>query len=120
MVVNLVGLKSDAGQVLAALFRNGMGFPEAPEKAQQSKIVKIHGRKVELSFEDVPPGPFAVSLFHDEDSNSKLKKGMFGIPSEGYGFTRDAKGSFGPPGFDDARLVIAAGETKVVTIHLNY
>ena len=34
--------------------------------------------------------------------------------------TRDAKGSFGPPSFEDARLSIGAGETKSVTIHLNY
>ncbi|HKU38936.1 MAG TPA: DUF2141 domain-containing protein, partial [Polyangiales bacterium] len=103
-----------------ALFRNATGFPEAPQKAEQRKTVKIHGRRVELSFEDVPPGPFAVSLFHDEDANAKMKTGMFGIPSEGYGFTRDAKGSFGPPSFEDARLSIGAGETKSVTIHLNY
>jgi uncharacterized protein (DUF2141 family) len=120
VVVDVVGLKSDAGQVLAALFRSSAGFPQEPQKAQQRKQVKIQGRHVELAFDGVPPGPFAVSLFHDEDANGKLKTGMFGIPSEGYGFTRDAKGSFGPPGFDDARLQLAAGETKKVTIHLNY
>jgi uncharacterized protein (DUF2141 family) len=119
-VVDLVGLKSDAGQVLAALFRSSAGFPQQPQRAEQRRSAKIRGRRVELAFDAVPPGPFAVSLFHDEDANGKMKTGMFGIPSEGYGFTRDAKGSFGPPDFEDARMQLSAGETKKVTIHLNY
>jgi uncharacterized protein (DUF2141 family) len=120
VVVDLLGLKSDAGQVLAALFRTSAGFPEEPQRAQQRKTVKIRGRRVELAFDDVPPGVFAVSLFHDEDANGKMKTGMFGIPSEGYGFTRDARGSFGPPSFEDARLQVSAGETKKVTIRMKY
>ncbi|HKP64617.1 MAG TPA: DUF2141 domain-containing protein, partial [Polyangiales bacterium] len=120
VVVELLGLTSDAGQVLAALFRNSTGFPEEPQRAQQRKLVKIKGRRVELAFDNVPPGLFAVSLFHDEDANGKMKTGMFGIPSEGYGFTRDARGSFGPPSFEDARLQLSAGEAKKVTIHMKY
>jgi uncharacterized protein (DUF2141 family) len=67
----------------------------------------------------VPSGPFAVSVFHDEDLDRKLDTGLFGAPSEDYGFSRDARGTFGPPRFEDARLELAPGESKRVAIRVD-
>ena len=41
---------------------------------------------------------------HDENKNRRMDKGMFGIPKEGYGFSNDAMGFMGPPGFDKAKF----------------
>ena len=66
----------------------------------------------------VPAGPFAVSVFHDKDGDRELDSGVLGIPSEAYGFSADARSTFGPPKFDEARLELAAGETKQITIRV--
>lgn len=42
-------------------------------------------------------GQYAVSAFHDENNNSVLDKNFLGIPQEKYGFSNDARGTFGPP-----------------------
>ena len=70
------------------------------------------------AFEGVPAGPFAVSVFHDTDGDRELDSGALGIPSEAYGFSADARSPFGPPKFDEARLELAAGETKQITIRV--
>ncbi|NEX63527.1 DUF2141 domain-containing protein [Noviherbaspirillum sp. 17J57-3] len=55
-----------------------------------------------INIKDVPAGEYAVSLFIDENGNKALDKYPIGLPREPYGFSRDAFGWFGPPGFKDA------------------
>ena len=50
----------------------------------------------------VPPGDYAVQAFHDENDNDRIDRGMFGIPSEGIGFSRDARIVLSPPKWRDA------------------
>ncbi len=50
---------------------------------------------------DLAPGNYAIAVYVDENGNGKLDRGMFGIPSEPYGFSRGG-GTFGPPDFADA------------------
>ena len=46
-------------------------------------------------------GRYSVSAVYDLDSSGELNTGLFGIPTEPVGFSKNAKGMFGPPGFDD-------------------
>jgi uncharacterized protein (DUF2141 family) len=52
----------------------------------------------------VPAGTWAVLAYQDENGNGRLDRNLLGIPSENYGFSRDARGHFGPPSFDDAAI----------------
>jgi uncharacterized protein (DUF2141 family) len=45
-----------------------------------------------------------------------LQYGLFGAPRQGFGFSRDAKMRFGPPGFADAAFTLG----DVVTVPLHY
>ncbi|MFC4930177.1 DUF2141 domain-containing protein [Massilia sp. GCM10023247] len=61
----------------------------------------------------VPPGTWAVLAYHDENANGELDRNLIGIPKERYGFSRDARNKFGPPGFEDA--MIELGDAPSVT-----
>ena len=54
----------------------------------------------------LPPGTWAVLSFQDENDNGKLDRNVLGIPKERYAFSRDARGRFGPPSFEDAAFVL--------------
>jgi uncharacterized protein (DUF2141 family) len=43
-----------------------------------------------------------VAFFHAEHNEMQLATGMFGKPQQGYGFSNNAAGSFGPPNFSAA------------------
>lgn len=121
VTVELAGLRNTKGQVFVALFRSKDGFPGSPDKAFAGRKTTIRDKQhVRVVFEGVPPGPFAVSVFHDEDGNSRMERGAFGIPKEGWGASRDAKAHFGPPSWDDAQLTLGAGEHKHIVVHLRY
>jgi uncharacterized protein (DUF2141 family) len=64
-----------------------------------------------ISIANVPPGTWAVLAYQDENSNDELDRNLIGIPKENYGFSRDARGKFGPPGFDDAAIEVGGDKT---------
>ena len=51
---------------------------------------------------DIPDGTYAIGIFIDTNYNNKMDRNFLGIPKEQYGFSNNAKGSFGPPSFKDA------------------
>jgi uncharacterized protein (DUF2141 family) len=118
--VDIVGLHSDKGKVFTAVYCNGVGFPGDFKKACANKMTSAHNQRVRVVFEGLPAGEVAVSMFHDENSNSTLDRNFLGIPKEGWGASRDAKAHFGPPSYDDARLRLVAGERKQIAIHVQY
>lgn len=70
-----------------------------------------------VTIQNVPKGTWAVLAYQDENQNDKLDRNLIGIPSENYGFSRDARGRFGPPDFADAAIDVR-DETMAVTIKL--
>ena len=51
--------------------------------------------------------------------NGKIDTNWVGVPKEGYGFSNDAKITFGEPSFSDASFVYD-GKTLDLTITLRY
>ena len=116
--VTVTGFKDDEGQALIAFFLDAEGWPDGYGSVFATAVVSISDGRASAVFEDVPAGPFAVSVFHDTDGDGELGSGPLGIPSEAYGFSADARDMFGPPSFEEARLGLAAGETKQITIQV--
>lgn len=54
---------------------------------------------------NVPPGRYAVQVFHDRNSDGHVNRGLFGIPKEPVGFSRDAPTPGRAPHFEDAAFV---------------
>lgn len=111
--VTIRGMKSEKGSVLIALYDSEGSFMK---KHIASRKVKAAERSLTIVFDNLKPGSYAVSTFHDENENEKLDSNFFGIPKELYGFSNNAKGSFGPPSFDNARVTI--DRDKKITIDL--
>ncbi len=108
---DLTGHDSSTGKVLVALYNDSKAFPRTPLKGAEAPAVK--GAPALLAFKDLPPGVYALSAYHDENSNDKLDRGMFHIPTENYGFSRDARGDKGPPEFRDAQIEMRDASMKI-------
>jgi uncharacterized protein (DUF2141 family) len=119
MVVDIGPLRSAQGQVIVAVYDNNDGFPLDLTKAKLLRRVPVVGGKVELSFEGLPFGSYAVAAIHDENQNNTLDTYFLGVPREGVACSNDAHGRFGPPSFKDATFLFqAAGQ--VVTLKMVY
>lgn len=107
--VQVTGARSDKGQIVCALFSAGNGFPSKAENAFAHARSTIHNGSAVCGFADVGPGRYAVSVFHDENSNDKMDANFIGIPKEGVGSSNDARGRMGPPKFDAAAFQYEGG-----------
>ncbi|HET9055094.1 MAG TPA: DUF2141 domain-containing protein [Cyclobacteriaceae bacterium] len=108
--LTIKGIENAQGSVLVAVYNSEVSFMK---RHVASKKVKVTGKEVSLVFENVAPGDYAISTFHDENDNNKLDTNLLGIPNERYGFSNDARGTFGPPSFEKARIKVD-GDKKVV------
>jgi uncharacterized protein (DUF2141 family) len=100
--VEIAGLRNDKGQVFCALYSSADGFPKDSKKAVARVTSAISHQHAVCEFSGIAPGTYAVSVFHDENSNGKLDTNFMGIPREGVGASNNAKGHLGPPKFHDA------------------
>ncbi|MCP4459616.1 MAG: DUF2141 domain-containing protein [Cytophagales bacterium] len=76
------------------------------------KITIDNQEMVSIEFENVPDGTYAVSVVHDANANGDLDKNSFGMPTEAYGFSNEARGMFGPPDFDESKFEVK-GDMKI-------
>lgn len=115
--VDIKGLHSTKGSVYISLFRSEAGFPDQAELAfQKGKIFRLEAASALYTFTDLPSGHYAVSAYHDEDGDGRVKKNTLGIPLEGTAASNDAKGKFGPPKFIDAKFRIDGDKRISVTM----
>jgi uncharacterized protein (DUF2141 family) len=112
--VTVHGLRNAEGSVRCALFAGPDGFPRDKRKIRDRARAPIRKGQARCVFSAQPAGDYAVSLFHDEDDDGKLKTGTFGIPKEGYGFSNDARPRrMSPPRYDAARFDHGAATTRL-------
>jgi uncharacterized protein (DUF2141 family) len=110
VAIQISGLRNDRGLVHACLTREAGHFPRCeqdPKAVTRTAAASAH----QLDVDDLPPGTYAIAIFHDENSNRKLDKFM-GLPREGFGFSRNPVIRFGPPKFEQVNIKLAEGLTR--------
>jgi uncharacterized protein (DUF2141 family) len=74
------------------------------QKTIQPAVAKISRGTAVCVFRDIKPGTYGISAFHDANNNGKIDFNFLGMPVEDYCASRNARGVFGPPSFEDAKF----------------
>ncbi|MGD8912628.1 MAG: DUF2141 domain-containing protein [Candidatus Thiodiazotropha sp.] len=111
--VSVEGVRNGNGIVEVALFNSEEGYPDKSQKALQLIRSTIKNGKAVVVFQSIPYGHYAISAMHDEDNDGKMKVNFMGIPKEGTAASNNAKGSFGPPDFKDARFEVSSSKMEI-------
>jgi len=94
-------ISSDKGMVYFALYNSESNFnARKPLRTANSEIIEGVAK---VSFNDLEPNIYAITCFHDVNSNGKLDFDMSGRPTEDYGLSNNIM-SFGPPRFGDTKF----------------
>ena len=108
-------VKGDNGMVLLALYNSADQFMK--EEIMTLQVKPTDGEAV-AEFKAVAFGVYAISVMHDTNGNKELDSNFMGIPKEGFGFSNDAMGMFGPPDFNKASFEHTG--KKDIVIKLKY
>lgn len=110
------GFRNTRGKLIAQLFDQPGAFNnERYDQASQTIIKSAENFTGKLYFSQLPPGEYALVMFHDENSNHRFDQ--TGSAIEGYAFSNNV-GKMAPAKFSQAAFSVA--EDKKLIINLIY
>jgi uncharacterized protein (DUF2141 family) len=116
LTIILNGFESQDGNAMIALCDSQEDY-EAEDQPFLGKENPINGNQSIWTIEDLQFGEYAIKVFHDEDDDGEMDTNFLGMPSENYGFSNDARGSFGPASWEDAKFLFnSAKDTVLINI----
>ena len=109
--IEITGIRNNKGEILLQLFN------ENQKVIGQQKGV-IEESKCKVMFSNLKSGQYAFRYFHDENLSGIVETNGLGIPKEGYGFSNNASGLFGPRPFKEWLFDIK--EDKKIVVKIRY
>ncbi|MGB9029820.1 MAG: DUF2141 domain-containing protein [Acidobacteriaceae bacterium] len=110
--IHVTGFRNDDGTAGGVVFSSPDGWPSDRSKAVVQGGFPIADRQATETFQ-VVPGRFGVVVIHDENSNMKLDRNLFGIPKEGFGFSHNPGVFWSAPSFQSAAVPVACPATQI-------
>lgn len=101
VLVHVSGLMPQSSNLYVAVFDSEEGFPK-PEYSRTTMTIPVDAKSVEFSVSLPDSSPTGIAIFQDLNGDGKLTKNGFGLPIEPYGFSNNARSTFGPPTFGQA------------------
>jgi uncharacterized protein (DUF2141 family) len=112
LTIAVDGIEKVKGNILVAVY-DKENFMKKPVYVGYAKV---NAETVNVVIENVKPGEYAISLYQDENGNNKLDMGAFG-PTEKYAFSNNAKGTMGPPKFEDCKFTVEEDSEISITVN---
>jgi len=104
--IEILELRNNNGNIMLQLF-------DSTQKVLTQEKCIIIDNKSSFSVPNLRPGKYAVRYYHDENMNGKMETNLVGKPTEGYGFSNNVIGKFGPPPFVKW-LFEVTGDKKII------
>lgn len=118
--VSIYNLRNNKGHVLVSLFKSCDGYPDEPGKAVRKVKLPIINNMATANFSGLTSGNYSIAILHDENDDLKMNKNFLGLPKEGYGFSNNAMGTFGPPSCSKASFLYNTGFVTEIKIRTRY
>ncbi|MBQ4840127.1 MULTISPECIES: DUF2141 domain-containing protein [Pseudoalteromonas] len=114
--LRIADINSSEGKIYIELFKGEQNYKEG--QSYTASIIKAQKGQTTAHFSNLEAGEYVVRFFHDINNNAKLDSNLFGIPTEGVGFSNNATVQFGPPSYRDMVIAINSGRNiENTTIH---
>ncbi len=110
ITITFKNIKKAKGQILVAL-RDTKG-----EMLDGYIVPVTKTGSITYTIKDVKPGKYTIAAYHDINKDEELNTNFMGIPNEPYGFSNDARGTFGPPSFEDQTFTVGGDVKMSITL----
>lgn len=116
ITITIHHIRNNKGTILVNLYKKAEGFPSDRSKAIMVKKIKAKSPFVEITFDAVSGGTYAIAVMHDENDNGKMDKNFLGIPTEGYCVSNNAKGFMSAPSFEAAKFLLNSDVKQILNM----
>lgn len=115
LTVTVEGVKSSTGFISIAVYNHSDDFLKFDRVYKSGSFQAVRG-KTSLQLGDLPDGEYALAVFHDENSNSRLDTNWLGIPKEAVGFSNARMRTFGPPSYKECALQLKGNQALLISL----
>ncbi len=106
LTVQITHLNESGGTLRVAVYKPGGRFGKTtPDFYKNIAIDQPGNRRVVF---EVPPGSYAIAVYHDLNNNNKLDHNLVGYPKEPFGFSNNFRPILSAPDFQDCAIELPA------------
>jgi len=103
------------GEVLIAVYNIEETFLNRKKSYKEYKK-EVKSESMLFVIKDIPQGEYSIAIFHDEDSNGRLKRNFLGIPSEDFGFSNINSMIFSQPSYEETKFYLKSDTSFIIPL----
>lgn len=115
---DITQIKSNEGKLMINILGSEAEYND-DAAAIASIMIPAQKDSVSVCVDAFNTGFHGIRVFHDVDNDGELASNLVGMPTEPWGMSNNAKGSFGPPSWDDMKFEVTESGAKQ-SIQLNH
>jgi len=106
LYIEVKGIEKIQGKIMVAVYLKEENFLNIAKSFKKYSFT-VKSKVMTLALEGLLKDEyFAIAIYHDENNNDQLDKNMFGMPTEKYGFSNNARATFSAPSFESAKVLV--------------
>lgn len=110
LTLKISNIEKVQGEIIIGVYNQDTNFLKQGF-AIKNYTIKVDKNTAAINITDLPKGEYAITMYHDENSDNECNRNFMGIPKEGYAFSNNFKPKFGPPKFKDCKFDLSENKT---------
>ncbi len=117
--ITIENITEARGLIRAGLFSDPKSFNKVDhDRSRGNNWEVVRTGKSTFVIKDIPPGVYAIALYHDVDGDDKLAQGRFGIPKEPWGHSLNPPIRLRAPRWEECAFALGDGDVYHMSIIL--
>lgn len=115
LTIKISNIEKIKGEIKVGVFNSGTNFLKEGH-AIKNYSINVEKSTAILTITDLPKGEYAITMYHDQNSDNECNRNFIGIPKEPYAFSNNIKPKMSAPKYSDCKFELA--ENKTISIQL--
>ena len=110
LIIKISNIEKIKGEIKIGVFNSDSSFLKEGA-ALKNYSVKVEKNTAIITITNLPKGEYAISMYHDENSDNECNRNFIGIPKEAYGFSNNNKPKMAAPKYKDCKFSFSENKT---------
>jgi uncharacterized protein (DUF2141 family) len=115
LTLHITNIQDACGRIQVGIYNNKSDFPKEGKEFKRVYI-KVDAKEVKFTVQDMPPGDYAIAIYHDANTDGQCNSNFLGVPTECYGFSNNVKPFLSAPSFSATKFSLTTD--RLLTIRL--
>ena len=115
LTIKISNIEKIKGEIKVGVFNTETNFLKEGH-AIKNYSVKVENNTAVLTITDLPKGEYAITMYHDQNSDNECNRNFIGIPKEPYGFSNNVKPKMSAPKYEDCKFTFLENKTLLINL----